>query len=474
MKQLYLGIDVGTTHLKVCAIDEKGNCLAVAERDQEFSVDNSYGDCIRAEDLFERCAECIFQILQTVNAECVRAIGITSMAEAGIPIDDSGNALMPLVPWNGKKTLIHKPEFPDKLSEFAIYEKTGLCWHPKYTINKILMMQNNRPDLLKKMNCFLSVSDYILFRLTGDKKTDESLACRTMLYHIHKREWDSELTEYCGMKGKLPEVIKNDADWPLMSEKMTKMFGLKKVKVCVAGHDHLCATKALGISNHDILNSMGTSEVYIGFLEELPNPEVLFENGILLGRFQNKYYWICNLPSSGASIEWFRNLYKIQERKISYRMLMEIPYERNTSLIYLPFVNGAGTHRKKKIEGGFFGIEMDSEIKKMLGAIYEGIACESSTILKKLLSAGIIFDKIYTVGGGTKNKNLMQVKADFTEHVFEIDRQTQATAIGAAMIAGKLCGRKKIERSVHPDDLEKKQCRDKYNKYEQLIRKLEE
>ena len=57
-----------------------------------------------------------------------------------------------------------------------------------------------------------------------------------------------------------------------------------------------------------MLNSMGTSEVYVGFLETLPDLHSLYERGILLGRFGGRYYWICNMPSSGASMEWLRGL----------------------------------------------------------------------------------------------------------------------------------------------------------------------
>lgn len=193
MKKLYLGIDIGTTHLKVCAVDARGRCLAVAERDQELTPDPVFGDSIPAELLFTRCADCIREVSETVDRAQIAAIGITSMAEAGIPVNAGGEALMPLIPWNQKGLGSQRPDFLVSVTDWALYQRTGLCWHPKYTINRIWQMRRQQEALYAETDCFLSVSDYILYRLTGQKLTDESLACRTMLYNIHEQCWDRSL-----------------------------------------------------------------------------------------------------------------------------------------------------------------------------------------------------------------------------------------------------------------------------------------
>ena len=166
-------------------------------------------------------------------------------------------------------------------------------------------MRRQQEALYAETDCFLSVSDYILYRLTGQKLTDESLACRTMLYNIHEQCWDRELAAFAGVSDKLPAVVTQAGAWPRLSRQLADKWGLgREVRVSVGGHDHLCAAQALGIGGKDVLNSMGTSEVYVGFLETLPDLHSLYERGILLGRFGGRYYWICNMPSSGASIEW--------------------------------------------------------------------------------------------------------------------------------------------------------------------------
>ncbi|MCI9072333.1 MAG: hypothetical protein HFH80_05915 [Lachnospiraceae bacterium] len=500
MKRLYLGIDVGTTHLKVCAVDAQGNCLSVAERDQELIPDRFFGDSVPAELLYERCTDCIREVLGTVDRTQVAAMGITSMAEAGIPIDAAGNALMPLVPWNtdpwnadpwntdswnadpwsrvpGEHEGLgsQKPDFPESLTHWALYQKTGLCWHPKYTINRLWQMRRQRTDLFERMACFLSVSDYVLFRLTGQKMTEESLACRTMLYNIHEQRWDRELTAFADMADKLPSVATAAEDWPLLSRQLADAWGLgRNVRVCVGGHDHLCAARALGIAGNDVLNSMGTSEVYVGFFERMPDLRSLYDRGILTGRFDGRYYWICNMPSSGASIEWLRSLLLQNGQKMGYRELMQASYTKCAPLFYLPFVNGAGTHRRKKLPGGFLGADMGTGASELIGAVYEGIACESAVILENLAEAGIGTKTIHAVGGGTMNRKLMQAKADFTAHTYETDIQVQASAVGAALAAAGLTGHARPEHRIRPDSQGSEYCRKKYQAYTRLTKMLGE
>lgn len=481
MNQLYLGIDIGTTHLKVCAVDAHGGCLAVAERDQELLPDRVFGDSIPAELLFGRCADCIREVLEAVDRTQIAAIGIASMAEAGIPVNADGDALMPLIPWNQKGFGSQKPDFLEAFTDWELYRKTGLCWHAKYTINRLWQMHSRQEALFAEMDCFLSVSDYILFRLTGRRLTEESLACRTMLYNIHEQCWDGELTALAGVADKLPAVVTQAGDWPVLSRQLAQEWGLgRDVRVSIGGHDHLCAAQALGIQGTDVLNSMGTSEVYVGFLETLPDLYPLYDRGILLGRFGGRYYWICNLPSSGASMEWLRGILlhspvqKMDYQELTRASLSYGAHKTYTPLLYLPFENGAGSHRKRWLPGGFLGVDMNTGQTELIRAVCEGIACESAVILDNLSAAGIVTKTIHAVGGGTMNRGLMQAKADFTSHIYETDIQVQAAAAGAALSAAGLTGHARIRDRIQPDGERSEYCRKKYQTYTRLTEMLGE
>lgn len=485
---VYLGIDIGTTHLKVCAVRQDGCVLYTALRDQETELHPEWGDCIPAKALWERVCGCLEEVIGRVDPDNIRAFGIASMAEATVPIDRYGNSLMPAVPWNGAAWGGREENLPSSYRGLSLYKKTGLLWHPKYTVNQLLFLKKSRPDILRAADCFLSVSDYILFRLTGEKRTEESLACRTMLYDVFRREWESELTAFAGAEGKLPRVTAPKEEWPCLKKEMAQRFGLREeVRVCIGGHDHLCAATAEGLEEGEVLNSCGTSEVYLGFLaqtEKLPLLERLYENGIQLGVFQGRYYWICNMPSSGASIEWLRRFLSWNGERVSYESLMRPSHVIPSSILYFPFINGQGTHRREPVEAGLLGLTMHTTPQDAAQGIYEGIAFETQTILEHLEAAGIRTERIVSAGGGIRNRLLMQAKADVTGREFLLSENTQATAMGAAILAGlpKTEARKAdkgtkasvrvSEEAVRPTPDLRKAYLLKYDRWRKLLRTL--
>ena len=152
----------------------------------------------------------------------------------------------PVVPWNAGQGGPEEADFPASLRGFSLYRKTGLIWHRKYTINQLLSLKTSRPELFERMDCFLSVSDYLFFRLTGERRTEESLACRTMLYNIFEGQWDSELTAFAGVTGKMPPVGKGSTGWPILKKELASRYGLPdKISVRIGGHDHLCAARCV-------------------------------------------------------------------------------------------------------------------------------------------------------------------------------------------------------------------------------------
>lgn len=483
--ELYLGIDIGTTHIKVCAVDTNGRVVKTALRDQESRSVQGWGSCITPDGLWEKTAACLEEALSGTKPDAVRGIGITSMAEAGVPIGRDGKPLMPIIPWNAWDAAVAAgEEFPEALRGMGLYRKTGLLWHPKYTINQFLFLKKNKPRLLRQMDCFLSVSDYLLFCFTGERLMEESLACRTMLYNIHERKWDEELTELAGASGRLPRIARQGEERPVLTKDMARRFGLREdVRVCTAGHDHLCAALAENLKEGEVLNSMGTSEVYIGFLTRLPDPELLYKKGIQLGRFQGNYYWICNMPSSGASVEWLRSFLSVEGRPVSYESLMQEERQVPSRVMYLPFVNGAGSHRmgagghkNRDYQGGLLNLSMAFGPMDAAQAVYEGIACESRVILELLEEAGIGAERIICAGGGTGNRLLMQAKADITGRSFQISRMTQATALGAAAMAGGSRIKRKMDadvakETIAPTDALREAYEMKYESYREILKK---
>lgn len=504
-----VGLDIGTTHIKACLTDQTGAILAVSETDNRQEETEQFGRCFRAEALFEKAVFCIRNVIGQAG-KIPEAIGITSMAESGVFLDRDGKALLPVISWSEAGDAC---PLPPGLCGEEFYQRTGLLWHPKYTVSRILCLREKFPELYGKVDSALSVADYILYRLCGKKCTDESLACRTGMYDIVRQSWWTRMTDFAGMTGKLPEVLRGDEGWPVLAEDAYELLGLRErgagrsaeakgfpesssassegmerfwkrtseqsgmaqeIRVRVCGHDHLCAAVGAGVQGSEVFHSMGTSEVYIGWLDGPGRNDAFYEKGIQQGRFGGRRYWICNMPSSGASVEWFRMLLSTDE-KITYEALMAEKGQIPSPVSYLPFVNGTGTHRMQQgmQTGAVLGLKGNTGRGDILQGIYEGIAMESRYILGQLAAVGIDTRQLIVVGGGSKNRCLMQAKADVTGSTFLCCKTVQAAAAGAAALAGGFMvdGRELAYRAEARAEYEAA-YREKYEKYRNLCRVL--
>lgn len=482
--KFYLGIDIGTTHIKACIINEKGRTVSCEVRDHETVWTERYGavydPCLSWEVTMDCIKAAVLGLKQKEPDAVLTAAGITSMAEAGVPVDKDGMPLTPVIAWN--QAVEASAEYPEELTGYPLYQRTGLICHPKYTINRLLWLRETDKDLFDRMDCWLSVADYILFCMTGEYRTDTSLAGRTLLFNINTGTWDPELTRFADMEGRLPEIMNGNSRPPVIPPHTAGKLGLPQgMRVVCAGHDHLCAALAEQKDNESmIFNSMGTSEVYTGFIPKPEMSENYFKHGIVQGRFDGRYFWMCNLPSSGASVEWLRTLLSVGD-KMNYEQLMALQGSRPSDVFYLPFLNGAGTHRHKTdLKGTFFGFTTETKSEDMVQAVYDGIAMEGRYILERLDECGAFPNgPVTAAGGGIRNRGLMETKANAMNRGFRLSSLTEAAAAGAAIRAAgstgtavPRCGGGEYA-AIEPDGALNLEYEKKYVQYKHLCRTLD-
>jgi xylulokinase len=446
MTNMYtIGLDVGTTHIKAVLVDELLNVKSIRIEDSPKFIGKDKKSYFDPEKLWEKSLACIEGVVKDADAKEVAAIGVTSMAEAGVPLDEMGQALYPIIPWNDMRGKKEFNKLQRMLGAYTIYKKTGLICHPKYSISKIMWLKEKHEDVYKNTKVWLSVADYIIYRLSGEYVTDESLATRTLLYNIVERQWDKELTRFMENRDILPKVIPLGSQAGIIRRNLAEKLQMNSdVKIVAAGHDHLSAAVAVGINDeNEVLDSIGTSEVFVG-VEKTPNLSYeSFQLGFNHGCFiDGKYYWMTSLPAAGASIEWIKSLLSANG-DISYDIFTdEEKYKEATSIYYYPYLNGSGTpHVDCSKKGMFFGISGDNDIYDLIKAVYEGVSYESRWIIEsveKIKKKKIT--KIKAVGGAVKNNPWLTTKCNVMGKDISCSSISEAAAVGAAMLAGRSVG----------------------------------
>ena len=437
-EECYIGVDLGTTHIKAAVFQEDGRLVRLLKTPTPLSED-SYGQIYDPVTMFDAVREQIHTLL--VQYPKAAGISVTGMAEAGLIVNRlTGREETAIIPWFDRRTTTICNSLSEAL-EIENFYSTGLRNSYKYGIYKFLWLLQHS-GIKKEEAIWLSVCDYILWKLTGEYVTDPTFAARTYVYDIVKKRWDRERLSAYGLTPEhFPRVIPSGEEAGILKEpSLLAKVQYQSIPVCLGGHDHICAAYAVwGEDKERICNSVGTAETYLGMAKGFVRNEKLYHSGLVFGTFldADQYYWMGNISASGQSVEWFRK--SMQQTKISYETMNEKLSEGTkepSDIIFLPFLSGIGTpYFLPEVSGAFLGLRATHDRWDMLKAILEGINYQGLKILSLLPTQVAQKQKeIVCVGGAADSEPWMQIKANILGLPVKTPTVSEATLVGAVAI----------------------------------------
>ncbi len=321
-----IGIDAGTTHLK-CALIEMGGRILTVEKAPTPACLTEGGSGYDPQKIYDTVKELIRRLgdgsrgLEAADAPVIEICGIciTGMSEAGLVLDrGTGRELTEILPWFDQRTkALADRTGPEEARQR--YMKTGLYNSFKYGIYKYLWLLEER-GIWRESTIWLSMCDYLAFRLTGRYATTAGFAVRTYAYDMETGCWDSEFLSRYGLTSEqFPQVAGEGVSIGCcVDAELNAVLG-EGVKVAIGGHDHICALYAMaGEDAGRVADSCGTAETYMGVTARRNLTEADYEGGMVYGPYPGgeRWFWMGNLPSSGQSVEYYRR--KLGENVISY------------------------------------------------------------------------------------------------------------------------------------------------------------
>lgn len=443
-----LGVDVGTTNTKVVAYSPRGEPLAEASIPTPSVTEGARRAYQRPEALWEATKAAIRAVISSLPRSA-RPLGmaVASVGEAGVPLDAGGAPLYPIIAWYDDRPAPQCAALVDKLGELGIYRITGLPPMPIFSLNKLLWLRDREPDVLARMTRWLCVSDYIAYRLTGEQAMGYSLASRTMAFDLERRAWSEALLERAGVR---PAQMPPPCPEGTMVGRVAapRETGLPPgMPVFVGGHDHVCGALAVGAFEPGVvLDSTGTTEAELVTLPEvrgyLAAGELSFSLGCHTAR--DRYYAIGSILGAGSLMGWVANLLWPREAEKGRGGVLqaltdaaaESPIGAN-GLYLLPHLSGAAAPiRSPSSRGLLAGLHLGHTRGDIARAAIEGMAMELRLLLEALEDfAGQAIARLVAVGGGARNALWTQIKADVTGHTLSVPEHTEATTLGAAILA---------------------------------------
>lgn len=442
---LLAGIDVGTTNIKAIVFTPAGRIVAEASVPTPTHYPQPSWAYYDPEELWQATAKALRQVTdQLEGISRIVSIAVTSMAETAVPLDAQGQPTYEAIAWFDQRTQPQVEWLAQTIGKDRLFEVTGLSLQPIFGLCKLLWLKENQPDAFARTVRWLNTADYIAYRLCGSQATDYSLASRTLALDLRRLVWAEALIQEVGLSPSLfAPLAPSGTRLGLVTLTAAEATGLPPTTwVATGGHDHVCGALAVGVVKPGaVLNSMGTAEaIFVPLEQPIFDPE-MGRQGYTQGAHvaTGGYYLLGGLYTSGASMEWWR---EILADSVDYATMIDEAAQvppGSLGVCFLPHLRLANPpFDDPKGRGAFIGLSTDAKRGVLFRAILEGLAYESRFGLETLLNyPGVAaLQHIYAIGGSSRNRLLMQIKASVLNQPVTVVELAEATCLGAALLGG--------------------------------------
>ena len=445
MKKYILALDEGTTSARSILFDRECNVVSMAQ--QEFPqiypqpgwVEHDPMDIYANQ--YASMTECIAK--SGISPDEIAGVGITNQRETTIVWEKAtGRPVYNAIVWQCRRT----SGYCESMSGYAdmIMQKTGLKLDAYFSATKIKWILDNVNGAREKAErgelLFGTVDTWLLWKLSGVHVTDRTNASRTMLYNINTLEWDKELCELFGIPmSMLPEVRSSSEIYGEMN-----LMGAT-VPVCGIAGDQQAALYGQGcLSAGDLKITYGTGCFLLANTGEKP---VLSRSGLvttIAATCENEpvqYALEGSVFVGGAVIQWLRDELRFIKDAADSEYFARKVSDSGGVYIVPAFAGLGAPHWNMRARGTITGLTRGAGIEHIIRAALESIAYQSEDVISAMRSdMGGEIAALRVDGGASANNLLMQFQADISN--LEVIRpvQKEATAAGAAMLAGKAVG----------------------------------
>ena len=483
-----LGVDIGGTGAKCVAFDDHGAQLALSY----IEYPNPPGKAnLEPQVLSDSVVRVIRDCVQALPArDAVAAITVSSFGESFVPIDEHGAPLTDIIMYFANSESGEFDELVRRVGEETFMRVARILPDASYSLAKMLYTLRTAERPVWK---FLPIAAYVCYRLSGAVMTDVSLACRTLLYDVEKREWSRELLEASGVAlDQLPDVCPTGTAVGFLRPEIAQALSLpENVRVVIGSHDQIVNALACGVCEHgDGVDVSGTCECIEPLFADIPGDFGFTKENFACVPYVDDagYVTYAYNISGGAVVRWYRDQLakhlsaQAKAEHVSvYDLLNRACPKEPTDVIVLPFLQGMGgtPDVRPNARGMFYGVTMETGLPEFYRAILEGLTFEMAYNLEKLEGFGVAPNRLYACGGGARSKVWLQIKADIWNREILPVKTEETGALGSAILGfAAVTGEKdrlalakkfvQLGEPMRPDAARVEVYREKFQLYKQL------
>jgi glycerol kinase len=445
-----LAIDQGTTSTRSIVFDGRGRAVALARRElaQHYPADG----CVEhdAEDIARDALATAREALERarLDARTIAAIGITNQRETTVVWERAtGRPIHRAIVWQDRRTAGTCAQLRTDGAEPLVRRRTGLLLDPYFSGTKLAWLLDNVPGARERAGrgelAFGTIDCFLLWRLTGGRvhATDVTNASRTLLFDIHRGDWDDELLRLFGIpRALLPEVRDSSG---MFGATEPDLFGAAIPVAGIAGDQQAalvgqaCFEPGMAKSTYGtgcfLLLNTGTTAVQ-------SQNRLLTTPAYRIGG-RTTYAMEGSIFVAGAAVKWLRDgLGLIRDAAETDSLARQVPDSHGVHLVPA-FVGLGAPHWRPDARGLISGLTLDATGAHLARAALESVAFQTRDLAAAMAADGTARAAAIRVDGGmAANDWFCQFLADVLDARVERPAEVETTALGAAFLAGLATG----------------------------------
>lgn len=428
---MFLGIDLGTSAVKVCILNSAGDVVATAS--EHLSVSHPFEGASEqyCTDWWDATCLAVRSLDLSVRTRII-AIGLSGQMHGAVLLDGDRRPVRPVMLWNDARATAECVDMIAAVPDFG--RLSGVLPMAGFTAPKLLWLSRHEPENHVRIAHILLPKDYIGFRLHGGLVTDPSDAAGTSWFDEERRCWSERLCRATATDiAWLPDVRHGtEVAGHLLPEPARKLGLSAGIPVATGAGDAAAGAVGIGaVAAGDAFISLGTSgQLFVTTRDYRPSPESRIH--AYAHTVPDHWFQMAAMLNGARPIAWLADLLG---RPIE-QLLTEAEAAAPGSL-FLPYLTGERTpHGDTEIRGGFAGLGETTSPASLMRAVVEAVAFTFADAMKALSDAGTEPGVLLAIGGGTRSDFLMQTIADVTGcRIGRSDGADVGPALGAARLA---------------------------------------
>jgi xylulokinase len=481
---MYLGIDLGTSGVKVIMLDDKDVIVAQASSPLTVSRPAPLWSEQNPSDWWQATQLAIAELKQK-NAESlaqVKAIGLSGQMHGATLLDNKNQVIRPAILWNDGRCEAQCKEIES--SEPNTRAITGNIAMPGFTAPKLVWLKKHELDNFNKVAKVLLPKDYLRFLMTGDFASDMSDSAGTLWLDVEKRQWSEKMLTATDLTlEQMPVLYEGTEITGHLSDEVATLWGMNKIPVIAGGGDNAAGAAGIGVINpNEAFLSLGTSGVYfVANASYKPNPDSAVHT--FCHCVPNTWHQMAVVLSAASCLTWVTKLTAFNDEKSLLDEVEKIDFTTPSSVMFLPYLSGERTpHNNPNAQGVFFGLDHNTGPAELGRAVLEGIAFAFADGQQALVAAGTKIDQVSVIGGGSRSKLWGKILASVLNKPLTYQKGGEVgPALGAARLAkigvnelnvSDVCIASEVDHVIEPQQQMTNYYPAQHLKYQQLYQSL--